>query len=88
MYLYSVKELNIVIMSIESPHKDACVQQELSGAAVSLFSRWGALVVHGCGELQPVEVKLMSAEVLVKAVHTLLTAPALPLGECTVCRRR
>lgn len=54
--------------------------QELSGAAVSCFSRWGALVVQGCGEQQPVEVKLMSAEVLVKAVHTLLTAPALPLG--------
>ncbi|XP_057197470.1 thyroid adenoma-associated protein isoform X2 [Triplophysa rosa] len=54
--------------------------QELSGAAVSCFSRWGALVVQGCSELQPLEVKLMSAEVLVKAVHTLLTAPALPLG--------
>lgn len=62
-----------------------CVQQEVSGAAV--LGRWGALVVHGCGEQQPVEVKLMSAEVLVKAVHTLLTAPALPLGQCAVCHR-
>lgn len=45
--------------------------------------RWGALVLQSCGEEQPAEVKLMSAEVLVKAIPTLLTAPALPLGECT-----
>ncbi|XP_065153408.1 thyroid adenoma-associated protein isoform X1 [Paramisgurnus dabryanus] len=55
-------------------------QQELSEDVMSCFGRWGALVVQGCGEEQPVEVKMMSAEVLVKAVHTLLTAPALPLG--------
>uniref|UniRef100_A0A8C2JJ74 tRNA (32-2'-O)-methyltransferase regulator THADA n=1 Tax=Cyprinus carpio TaxID=7962 RepID=A0A8C2JJ74_CYPCA len=55
-------------------------QQDLSEAAVVCLSRWGALVTQGCAEDQPAEVKLMSAEVLVKAVPTLLTAPALPLG--------
>ncbi|XP_052428210.1 thyroid adenoma-associated protein homolog isoform X1 [Carassius gibelio] len=55
-------------------------QQGLSEAAVVCLSRWGALVTQGCAEDQPAEVKLMSAEVLVKAVPTLLTAPALPLG--------
>uniref|UniRef100_A0A8C1F6H6 tRNA (32-2'-O)-methyltransferase regulator THADA n=1 Tax=Cyprinus carpio carpio TaxID=630221 RepID=A0A8C1F6H6_CYPCA len=54
--------------------------QDLSEAAVVCLSRWGALVTQGCAEDQPAEVKLMSAEVLVKAVPTLLTAPALPLG--------
>ncbi|RXN24870.1 thyroid adenoma-associated [Labeo rohita] len=58
-------------------------QQDVSEAAVVCLSRWGALVVQGCGEEQPAEVKLMSAEVLVKAVPTLLTAPALPLGVAT-----
>ncbi len=61
-----------------------CVlQQDLSEAAVVSLSRWGALVMQGCAEDQPAEVKLTSAEVLVKAVPTLLTAPALPLGEWT-----
>ncbi|XP_051772571.1 thyroid adenoma-associated protein isoform X1 [Ctenopharyngodon idella] len=55
-------------------------QQELSEAAVLSLSRWGALVMQSCSDKQPAEVKLMSAEVLVKAVPTLLTAPALPLG--------
>ncbi|XP_043112091.1 thyroid adenoma-associated protein isoform X3 [Puntigrus tetrazona] len=49
-------------------------------AAVDSLSRWVALVEQGCAEDQPAEVKLTSAEVLVKAVPTLLTAPALPLG--------
>ncbi|XP_016392695.1 thyroid adenoma-associated protein homolog isoform X1 [Sinocyclocheilus rhinocerous] len=55
-------------------------QQDVSEAAVVCLSRLGALVMQGCTEDQPAEVKLMSAEVLVKAVPTLLTAPALPLG--------
>ncbi|XP_016355992.1 thyroid adenoma-associated protein homolog [Sinocyclocheilus anshuiensis] len=55
-------------------------QQDVSEAAVVCLSRWGALVMQGCAEDQPAEVKLVSAEVLVKAVPTLLTAPALPLG--------
>lgn len=45
------------------------------------LNRWGALVLQGCGEDQPTEIKLMSAEVLVKAIPTLLMTPALPLGE-------
>ncbi|TRY88732.1 hypothetical protein DNTS_029669, partial [Danionella cerebrum] len=54
--------------------------QALGEAEVLLLNRWGALVVQGCGEEQPAEVKLLSAEVLVKAFPSLLTAPALPMG--------
>ncbi|XP_067277498.1 thyroid adenoma-associated protein isoform X2 [Pseudorasbora parva] len=61
-------------------HLAESTPQELNEAAVVCLSRWGALVLESCGEEQPAEVKLMSAEVLVKAVPTLLTAPALPLG--------
>ncbi|XP_035256755.1 thyroid adenoma-associated protein [Anguilla anguilla] len=49
-------------------------------AAVSVLSRWGALVSRCCSEEQPEEVKLTAAEVLVKAMPSLLASPALPLG--------
>ncbi|XP_051504268.1 thyroid adenoma-associated protein homolog isoform X2 [Myxocyprinus asiaticus] len=76
-------ELYCAALSLTSQlvvHLAESTLQELSEDAVACLSQWGALVVQGCGEEQPVEVKLMSAEVLVKAVPTLLTAPALPLG--------
>ncbi|XP_056128449.1 thyroid adenoma-associated protein isoform X2 [Rhinichthys klamathensis goyatoka] len=79
---YSV-ELYCATLSLTSQlvvHLAESTPQELSEAAVVCLSRWGALVLQSCGEEQPAEVKLMSAEVLVKAVPTLLTAPALPLG--------
>ncbi|XP_062319840.1 thyroid adenoma-associated protein isoform X2 [Osmerus eperlanus] len=54
--------------------------------ALALQGSWGALVSQCCSEEQPVEVKLMAAEVLVNATHPLLTSPSLPLGlSLTVC---
>ncbi|XP_042592311.1 LOW QUALITY PROTEIN: thyroid adenoma-associated protein [Cyprinus carpio] len=76
-------ELYCAALSLTSQlvlHLAESTPQDLSEAAVVCLSRWGALVTQGCAEDQPAEVKLMSAEVLVKAVPTLLTAPALPLG--------
>ncbi|KAG5831317.1 hypothetical protein ANANG_G00302500 [Anguilla anguilla] len=50
-------------------------------AAVSVLSRWGALVSRCCSEEQPEEVKLTAAEVLVKAMPSLLASPAYPWDE-------
>ncbi|KAJ8418447.1 hypothetical protein AAFF_G00141560 [Aldrovandia affinis] len=49
-------------------------------AAVSILSRWGALVSRCCSEDQPGEVKLTAAEVLVRATPSLLAGPTLTLG--------
>uniref|UniRef100_A0A672QAP7 tRNA (32-2'-O)-methyltransferase regulator THADA n=2 Tax=Sinocyclocheilus grahami TaxID=75366 RepID=A0A672QAP7_SINGR len=76
-------ELYCAALSLTSQlvlHLAESTPQDVSEAAVVCLSRWGALVMQGCAEDQPAEVKLVSAEVLVKAVHSLLTAPALPLG--------
>uniref|UniRef100_A0A671MCS0 tRNA (32-2'-O)-methyltransferase regulator THADA n=2 Tax=Sinocyclocheilus anshuiensis TaxID=1608454 RepID=A0A671MCS0_9TELE len=76
-------ELYCAALSLTSQlvlHLAESTPQDVSEAAVVCLSRWGALVMQGCAEDQPAEVKLVSAEVLVKAVPTLLTAPALPLG--------
>ncbi|XP_049337727.1 thyroid adenoma-associated protein isoform X1 [Astyanax mexicanus] len=54
--------------------------EELGGAAVAHVALWGAMVAQCCSEERPVEVKLMAAEVLVKATPTLLTASNLLLG--------
>uniref|UniRef100_A0A8B9RME6 tRNA (32-2'-O)-methyltransferase regulator THADA n=1 Tax=Astyanax mexicanus TaxID=7994 RepID=A0A8B9RME6_ASTMX len=53
---------------------------QLGGAAVAHVALWGAMVAQCCSEERPVEVKLMAAEVLVKAMPTLLTASNLLLG--------
>ncbi|XP_036403279.1 thyroid adenoma-associated protein [Megalops cyprinoides] len=61
-------------------HLAEAAPQGMGVAAVSMLSRWGALVSRCCGEEQPGEVKLAAAEVLVKATPSLLASPALPLG--------
>lgn len=76
-------ELYCAVLSLTSHlvvHLAESTLQEQSEAAVLYLNRWGALVLQGCGEDQPTEIKLMSADVLVKAVPALLMTPALPLG--------
>ncbi|XP_030626930.1 thyroid adenoma-associated protein [Chanos chanos] len=76
-------ELHCAALSLASRlvvHLAEMTPQELGVAAVSHMSRWGALVMQCCGEEQPGEFKLVAAEVLVNAMPTLLTNPALPLG--------
>nr|XP_061818983.1 thyroid adenoma-associated protein isoform X1 [Nerophis lumbriciformis] len=47
---------------------------------VTCLSQWEAMVCSCCSEEQPVEVKLMAAQVLVNSTGSLMTNSELPLG--------
>lgn len=58
-----------------------CVQEDPVGVVASHAARWVALVTQDCSEEQPVEVKQIAAEVLVKVTPTLLTSATLHMGK-------
>ncbi|XP_047459692.1 thyroid adenoma-associated protein [Mugil cephalus] len=80
---YSV-ELHCAALTLVSQLVVKLVNCDPQGAsAVSCLAQWGALVCSCCSEEQPVEVKLMVAQVLVTCAPSLLTSPHLPLGLST-----
>ncbi|XP_056147572.1 thyroid adenoma-associated protein [Lampris incognitus] len=83
---HSVK-LHCASLTLASQLAVQVVTSDPKGAgAVECLAQWGALVCACCSEAQPVEVKLMAAEILGGSTATLLTSNALPMGlRATVC---
>ncbi|XP_077960051.1 thyroid adenoma-associated protein isoform X2 [Gasterosteus aculeatus] len=77
-------ELHCAALTLVSQLVVQLVNSDPQGAsAVVGLAEWGSLVCSCCGEEQPVEVKLMAAEVLVSCTATVLTSTLLPLGLST-----
>uniref|UniRef100_A0A8D3AXT7 tRNA (32-2'-O)-methyltransferase regulator THADA n=1 Tax=Scophthalmus maximus TaxID=52904 RepID=A0A8D3AXT7_SCOMX len=77
-------ELHCAALTLVSQLVVQLVNSDPKGAsAMSCLAQWGALVCSCCSEEQPVEVKLMAANVLVNCTDALLTSPHLPLGLST-----
>ncbi|KAF0027159.1 hypothetical protein F2P81_019900 [Scophthalmus maximus] len=73
-------ELHCAALTLVSQLVVQLVNSDPKGAsAMSCLAQWGALVCSCCSEEQPVEVKLMAANVLVNCTDALLTSPHLPL---------
>ncbi|XP_056250646.1 thyroid adenoma-associated protein isoform X1 [Seriola aureovittata] len=74
-------ELHCATLTLASQLVVQLVSSDPQGAsAMSGLAQWGALVSSCCSEEQPVEMKLMAANVLVNCADTVLTSPDLPLG--------
>ncbi|XP_037321311.2 thyroid adenoma-associated protein [Pungitius pungitius] len=77
-------ELHCAALTLVSELVVHLVNSDPQGAsAVPCLAEWGSLVCSCCGEEQPVEVKLMAAQVLVSCTATVLTSTLLPLGLST-----
>uniref|UniRef100_A0A3B4T4H6 tRNA (32-2'-O)-methyltransferase regulator THADA n=1 Tax=Seriola dumerili TaxID=41447 RepID=A0A3B4T4H6_SERDU len=72
--------LHLLTLAQNSVHRS---ENTHGASAMSGLAQWGALVCSCCSEEQPVEMKLMAANVLVNCADTVLTSPHLPLGLST-----
>uniref|UniRef100_A0A3B4WC26 tRNA (32-2'-O)-methyltransferase regulator THADA n=1 Tax=Seriola lalandi dorsalis TaxID=1841481 RepID=A0A3B4WC26_SERLL len=72
--------LHLLTLAQNSVHRS---ENTHGASAMSGLAQWGALVSSCCSEEQPVEMKLMAANVLVNCADTVLTSPHLPLGLST-----